>query len=310
MEQKINIAKLLKGCPSGMELDCMMYENLYFDSLNADYDGTISCYTLIDGIKSSINFSKYGTFNNHKGAKCVIFPKGKTTWEGFVSPCKFKDGDILYIDCNNHGDTNKKYQYIFILKEINEGVVYCYCCISNDEENRHKRFEKCCLADIRYSHRLTTEEEKQKLFDAIKANGYKWNEEAKTLEKLIEPRFKAGDRVMKKCGASVPVLITRVGKDYYYSHTESSIGVFPIAEQDDWVLVPDKFDINVLKPFESKVLVRDVSHHEWEGAIFGRYDGKKFFTIGGFDWGCCIPYEGNEHLHGTTNDCDDFYKNW
>ena len=28
-------------------------------------------------------------------SKCVIFPKGKTTWEGFVPPCKFKDGDIL-----------------------------------------------------------------------------------------------------------------------------------------------------------------------------------------------------------------------
>ena len=24
----------------------------------------------------------------------------------------------------------------------------------------------------------------------------------------------------------------------------------------------------------------------------------------------CIPYKGNEHLLGTTNDCDEFYKNW
>jgi hypothetical protein len=24
----------------------------------------------------------------------------------------------------------------------------------------------------------------------------------------------------------------------------------------------------------------------------------------------CIPYEGNEHLLGTTNDCDNFYKTW
>ena len=27
-------------------------------------------------------------------------------------------------------------------------------------------------------------------------------------------------------------------------------------------------------------------------------------------WKQCIPYEGNEHLLGTTDDCDDFYKNW
>lgn len=24
----------------------------------------------------------------------------------------------------------------------------------------------------------------------------------------------------------------------------------------------------------------------------------------------CIPYEGNEHLLGTKEDCDEFYKNW
>ena len=28
------------------------------------------------------------------------------------------------------------------------------------------------------------------------------------------------------------------------------------------------------------------------------------------NWNMCIPYEGNEHLHNTTNDCDDYYKNW
>ena len=24
----------------------------------------------------------------------------------------------------------------------------------------------------------------------------------------------------------------------------------------------------------------------------------------------CIPYNGNEHLLGTTNECDEYYKNW
>ena len=24
----------------------------------------------------------------------------------------------------------------------------------------------------------------------------------------------------------------------------------------------------------------------------------------------CIPFEGNEHLLGTSNDCDEYYKNW
>jgi hypothetical protein len=37
--------------------------------------------------------------------------------------------------------------------------------------------------------RFATEEEKQKLFQAIKDHGYKWNAETKTLEKLVEPKF-------------------------------------------------------------------------------------------------------------------------
>ena len=32
--------------------------------------------------------------------------------------------------------------------------------------------------------------------------------------------------------------------------------------------------------------------------------------IRGAKWKQCIPYKGNEHLSGTTNDCDDFYKTW
>lgn len=32
MENKINIVELLKDCPQGMELDCTMYEDVYFDT--------------------------------------------------------------------------------------------------------------------------------------------------------------------------------------------------------------------------------------------------------------------------------------
>ena len=31
MKNKINIAELLHNCPKGMELDCTMYEDVYFD---------------------------------------------------------------------------------------------------------------------------------------------------------------------------------------------------------------------------------------------------------------------------------------
>jgi hypothetical protein len=115
--------------------------------------------------------------------ECMLFPsKDKTTWEGFVPPCKFKDGDILYIDCTGDECSYKHNKYIFILKEISDGKIYCYCYI--DEVNKYKKFNISWLSDMTYTPRFATEEEKQKLFDAIKENGYKWNAETKILEKL------------------------------------------------------------------------------------------------------------------------------
>jgi hypothetical protein len=34
-----------------------------------------------------------------------------------------------------------------------------------------------------------------------------------------------------------------------------------------------------------------------------------FVTTSGKSYPYCIPYEGNEHLLNTTNDCDEFYRN-
>lgn len=83
----INIAEILKDCPSGMELDCTMYEDVYFDYV--DELNMIHCYIQCDNYKTSIAFNQHGTPNCYIKSKCVIFPKGKTTWEGFVPPNKF-----------------------------------------------------------------------------------------------------------------------------------------------------------------------------------------------------------------------------
>ena len=89
---KLNIAELLKDCPSGMELNCTMYEDVYFDRVNQQI---IYCYIQREYHRTSISFNNRGTVTGDSKSKCVIFPKGKTTWEGFQRP--FKDGDIV---CN------------------------------------------------------------------------------------------------------------------------------------------------------------------------------------------------------------------
>lgn len=35
-----------------------------------------------------------------------------------------------------------------------------------------------------------------------------------------------------------------------------------------------------------------------------------YMVVGGIRWKYCIPFEGNEHLLGTTDDCDEYFKNW
>ena len=216
MKEKIDLTELLKDCPSGMELDCTIWDSeakVFFKEVLNDNDDF--AYPIVTTVKYnnseySKSFTKYGSFNNLPYGKCVIFPKGKTTWEGFHRP--FKSGDILYIDCNDGKYTYKQFQYIFILKEINGNEIYCYCYI--DEADINERLETCWLTTMTYTPRFATEEEKQRLFEVIKYRGYKWNDTTKTLEKLIEPKFKVGDIIRSKNGLQ-EYTITGVTSEYY-----------------------------------------------------------------------------------------------
>lgn len=302
MNNKIDVAKLLKGCPSGMGLDCTMYENVYFDQIYGD-DGcpySIGCYTIADGIRTSINFTKFGTFSTHMNSKCAIFPKGKTTWGGFIPPCKFKDGDVV-TDIDGA---------IFIYK----GVTTCGYCGSFASLDRYNQFISHYESYLTDCIRLATKEEKQKLFDAIKANGYKWNAETKALKELIVPKFKVGDRIKRIVGKEEIATVVGVKESFYNLDSKVGTYAFSISLQHEWELVPDKFDISTLVPFESKVLVRDKITEKWKPAIWGLYDddvaGYPYGILGGNLFSMCIPYVGNEHLRGTANDCDKYYKTW
>lgn len=184
--EKINIAEILKDCPSGMELDCTMYEDVYFDYV--DELQIIHCYIQRELCKTSITFNQYGTPNSDIKSKCVIFPKDKTTWKGFQR--LFKDGDIV---CNIENA-------IIIYKKISTKG-YCGSFASLDRNNV---FIPHYLAYLEDTCRFATEDEKQKLFDAIKTSGYKWNSELKTLEELIPNKFdittfKPFDKVLVRC---------------------------------------------------------------------------------------------------------------
>lgn len=310
MENKINIAELLKDCPKGMELDSTMLEGLEFDGIVDNEYLPIRCRVKNpDGGYNVYNFTKYGCWLDTTFAKCVIFPKGKTTWEGFVPPCKFKDGDVLAYQCQGY-----KNRTIYIYMQHNKMNTTFYVALSgySDSEfiiNQKKEYGYA-LNGYNDTVRLATEEEKEKLFQAIKDNGYHWNDETKTLEKL--PKFKVGDRIKHKEKTRWVCTIARV-KDRYYVDGHPMCFTLPFGKQDDYELVPNKFDITTLVPFESRVLVRD-SNKKWRPAVYGfcnKFETRcAFYAVGGCVFEECIPYEGNEHLLGTTDDCDEYFKNW
>lgn len=87
--------------------------------------------------------------------------------------------------------------------------------------------------------------------------------------------------------------------------------IFPSKDQRDWSKFEEakpKFDITTLKPFD-KVLMRSSNAREWVATFYSHYSNNKFYGCG-MCCDQCIPYEGNEHLLGTTNDCIEYYKTW
>lgn len=302
MENKINIAELLKDCPSGMELDCNLFEGLEFDSIVDNEFLPISCRVKNPNGYNGYNFTKYGCWLDATFAKCVIFPKGKTTWEGFVPPCKFKDGDVVVTTLGNIAIISNK-----INNKINNKIYITYCGLFGNDIFTVDKYNVC-------PERHATEEEKQKLFDAIKANGYKWNAETKTLEKLVEPRFKVGNAIQNEDGYKVKITEVNIEDECYgyESMIAKGIGGIAFSEQDNWELIPNKFDITTLKPFD-KVLVRVCDTAKWIGDFYMWYDDTEkdfpYNCVGGI-WSQCIPYESNEHLLGTIDDCDEFFLTW
>ena len=290
--EKINVAELLSNCPKGMELYSPIFGHVYLDKIRPH----LSIVVTTD--KEKGDFKEEFLYDGRYGmnGECMLFPsKDKKTWEGFVPPFKFKDGDVVYTICGS-------------------------IAILGDRIGKHSEsFNSCCglfyyefdTDVLVLPERLATEEEKEKLFDAIKANRYKWNEGTKTLEKLIEPKFKVGDRV-KKIYTRETHVIGQITASGYVFQDEGGIG-FIFGDEHIYKLVNNKFDITTFKPFKSRVLVRDYDNMIWIPTFWGKYfkdsSNCRYLTTNGC-YKYCIPYEGNEHLLGTTNDCDEYFKIW
>ena len=217
---------------------------------------------------------------------------------------QFKSGDVL-VSCGGN---------IVLCSHIDDKQVIHYHCIlkapfGNLEVRNDTGVGKesdCTLAN---------EYQKQKLFDKLNSKGYVYNPETNKLERLIELKFKVGDVVSNGKTDMIGIinLIIYEKREYQVALKKGGITYIRFEHQDKWELAPHKFNISNLRPF-AEVLVRDYDEQKWVISFYGFCDDEvnayKYSCMNGSRYTQCIPYKGNEHLRGTNNTCDEFYKTW
>ena len=311
MEEKINIAEILKDKKNGLRLYSPIFGECAFCCVRKDTNDI--CVKKDNGVKEF--FDSKGLYYNT--GEVMLFPsKSMRDWEKL----SWNRGDVLISDCG----------FVCIFKEW---ASYDYT-----------RFNGCYFDGM-----PNAQTAKYSKLDNNTAYGYIRELEKrcggvlniKTL-KIEKHEFKDGDivsLVVRKC--------THIA--IFQSRQDEYIGFHAVLCQNDELLLEEPFredvgdielrlateaekqqlfsalekegkrwdsekkqivDLNPkveLKPFD-KVLVRDGKDEIWEPALFFRYlsqfSGYNYQTVGG-EWRVyCIPYIGNESLLGTTKDME------
>lgn len=327
MKTKINIAEILKDKPQGIKLYNWLYNtNVELDTINTTDEETIIWCTKKKDINTTtyFSFSKLGTMIECLDGLQILLPSREMRdWSKFA----WKKGDVLV---HKDGD-------VHIIFEGFADDTYCsfvgkyYLWKENNNTEQFYEKERLLTSDFQKAGKDAA----QTYINTIeKRLGGKLNRETLEVEKP-QPEFKDGDIVMSDSGTIVLVRgISLTRKIYYHAFMRnediyinqvegeffsriSRIKRFATdsekqqlfdalakegkawdAEKKQVVDLKPKCE---LKPFD-KVLVRDGNTRKWEADLFGfKSDTGLYHCVGG-SWKYCIPYEGNEHLLGTTKD--------
>lgn len=330
-----NIRNLLLNYPKGAELDCLMFENVTFEGI--DYENDAYPIKIRYAKDKTISLTKYGQYTDDEKAKCVIYPKGKVTWDGFdIQP---NPGDIVV--SKNGG--------CFIYKGCDELYYHSYCALMGDGYLLTEPNDR--WVSVRGELRHATPTEERNLLYHISKNGYKWFADTHTLVNLSD-WYKNGDivvisdtytwvcylksfkdgKVLVHASVCLDDSVRHLNNTNEYLCDIIDVAEISVADKEEKEILleatrekgyhwngnelvkacdtPKKFDINTLKPFESRVLVRDYKTQRWKVAFWGyKIKNGEYSTTYGLNK-YCIPYEGNEHLLGKIDDCGDYYKTW
>ena len=336
MEEKINVAEILKDKPQGTKLYDLLYNiDVELDTISTtDTETVVWCTNETDNNTTCHRgYSEFGTVRGCSDGLQILLPsKEMRDWRKF----SWKKGDVLV---SNDGGTE-----IIFDKWYDDTYTNFYGkhYLNSEDENNIKYKEAFLCTTERYS--LEDKDAAQTYINTIEERlGGKLNLETLEIEKP-QPEFKNGDivaLVVRKC--------THIA--IFQSRQEKYIGFHAVLCQNDELLLEEPFreddgDIELrlateeekkqlfsalekegkawdaekkevvdlkpkveLKPFD-KVLCRNSKDDTWEADFFARLTRKeidytqsgKYLCVGDL-WMYCIPYnEETAHLLGTTDE--------
>ena len=325
MEKELNIAEILKDKPQGTKLYDLLYNvDVELDTISTT-DTVVWCTNKTDNNTTCHRgYSEFGTVRGCPDGLQILLPsKEMRDWSKFA----WKKGDILVSKDNVHiifekfeDDAYTRFKGKYYLQKIGDKDDYC----------------KETFKTLTSSFEKANDYEAQSYIKTIeKKLGGKFNRETLEVEKP-HPEFKDGDiiTITPQIGNNL-IFIFRaedVGKYYCHAYLDGNIAIVnddsycqkdvctarPSTEEEQkqffdalakngkaWdaekkEVVDIKKELQ-FKPFE-KVLVRDSYDDMWRASFFSHIkedDGRYVTTC--LVWKICIPYEGNEHLLGTTD---------
>ena len=317
MEAKINIEEILKNKPYGVKLYSTIFGECEFCCVHEDTNDI--CVKKHNGVKEF--FDSKGLYYNT--GEVMLFPsKEMRDWKKFA----WKKGDLLINSCG--------FQCIF--KEwVSDDYTKFNGCYSNSRDG----YEDVSNAETANFVKLDDNTAYEYVRKIERKLGGKLNLETLEIEKQSE--FKNGDILVAeednyydkvifiaaiKDDIVSKVLINVRYEDYEVNYNEYRFGrnrnlrlatdsekkqLFSALTKEGKAWDAEKKKVvnnkkeHQFKPFE-KVLVRDSYEDKWRASFFSNIrDSYAKYVTTGLVWKFCIPYEGNEHLLGTTNNVEE-----
>lgn len=323
MEEKINVAEILKDKPQGTKLYDLLYNiDVELDTISTTDTETVAwCTNEIDNNTTCRRgYSEFGTVRGGLDGLQILLPsKEMRDWSKFA----WKKGDVLVTEDGS----------VHIIFENFENDAYTMFSgkyyYSKDGKKAYSYFKECDNV-ITEEFTLETDDVAQTYIKTIEEHlDGKLNLETLEIEKQLE--FKDGDivvygksvaicRKIYKHTLSFYVSLDEMfgllfadevesSEEYRFATEEEKQQLFDALEKEGKAWDAEKKQIVdlkpkvELKPFD-KVLVRDSQSDKWRVNLFGYIDKDEYYHCAFANWVYCIPYAGNEHLLGTTKDVE------